>query len=1149
MENKLRFILGASGSGKSEILFRELIERAAENPDKNYIILVPEQFTLETQKQVVTMHKNGAVANIDIVSFNRLAFRVFEELNLGSLDILDDTGKSLILRKVIAAESKNLMIYKDKVHMHGFVEEMKSVISELYMYGIGLEKYKEIKEQVKGNKLVTEKLRDIEIIYQGFHKYIQDKYITKEELLDKFCQAVPDSKIIRESEIYFDGFTGFTPVQNRLIRLFLQYSRGITITVTAGWEAAEEIRNGIRQGEISVSEEELFKMSKETINTILKLYTESFGKEGLLAVQKQSVFTGRKAPGRFKENPVLGYLEENLFRGNGKKFKNDGQVQVMRFDNPRSEVEYMTDYIAYQVRTRNRRYRDFAIITGDMEGYGKILSDNLLIRNIPFFMDNKRSLILNPAVTFIRAILEVIDTDFSYESVFKFLKSGIEVLDIELVDILENYVIACGIRGHKRYFNTFMAKKRRMSEEEYVRINEIREQFKEVTKGIYEEFKGKKLNDKEKLNVRKMTEYLYYFMERFHLEATLKEMEESFTEMGELSLGKEYGQTYGYMIDLFDKIVSLLGDEEISLKEYREILDAGFEEIKVGVIPLGMDQVIVGDIERTRLKDIKVLMVLGANDGVIPKHSKKSSLLSQSDRNYLKKMEIELSPTVRESIFIQKFYLYLNLTKPSKELLLSCADSSMDGLALRPSYLIGEIERLYDKIDGEERGEGFENYLKLSSKAFALKYLSEHLNKNASGQMDDFIKELYSYFYQNKEYSELLAKVRQGIFFDNNPTALSRRVAEQLAGTGMVKSVSRLEKYAACAYAHFLSYGLNLVEREKYEVSMADMGTLYHRCIELFSGEMTRQGYDFRTISEEERSRLVDACVEKITENYGNTILKSTKRNEYLIRKIKAVCKKTVWAMCEHVKRGNFQPEDFEFAFREGRIDRLDTYEEDGKLYIKIIDYKSGNKKFEMSDVFNGLQLQLVYYMGEALKIKESLAQGKEVLPAGSFYFHIKSPYIGCSEKIEEEELKELLLKEYKMTGLVNDMKEPAVAMDYILGNEKAESQIIPLKSKDLESAATASGLNGENFQKMIVKVEKMMDGFTEEILDGKIDKNPYKKAAVSPCNYCSYHSICNFDDREFHNSYKKLVKVSKAEDVIRELNKEEANELDRRTE
>ena len=1150
MENKLRFILGPSGSGKSEILFQELIDRSVEHPDKNYIIVVPEQFTLETQKKVVTMHRSGAVANIDIVSFNRLCFRVFEELGISSLDILDDTGKSLILRKVIANESSKLNIYREKIHMHGFVEEMKSVISELYMYGIGLEKYKEIREQVKNNKLVTEKLKDIEVIFEGFHRYIQDKYITKEELLDKLCQVVPDSGIIRESELYFDGFTGFTPVQNKLLSLFLQYSRGITVTVTVGGEILEETKRGIREGIIPVSEQELFKMSKETIITILRLYVDNFGREGLEDVCGDSVFIGEAAQGRFRENQVLAHLEKNLFRSDGKRLENDGSIQMEGFDNPRSEVEYVTDYIAYQVRNNKMRYRDFAIISGDMEGYGKILSDNLLVRNIPFFMDNKRSLILNPAVTFIRAVLEVIDTDFSYESVFKFLKSGIEVMDMDAVDILENYVIACGIRGHQKYFHPFRAKKRRMSEEEYVRVNEIREQFTEIIRDIYEEFKGQTQEGGEKLNVRKMTEYLYGFMVRFDLENTLRTMEEAFMEMGEMSLGKEYGQTYGYIIDLFDKLVSLLGDEEISLKEYREILDAGFEEIKVGVIPLGMDQVIVGDIERTRLKDIRILMVLGANDGVIPRHGRKSSLLSQSDRNYLKKMEIELSPTVRENIFIQKFYLYLNLTKPSKELLLSWSDSGMDGSALRPSYLVGEIDRLYDETGRCGTETGFEDYLKLSSEAFALKYLSEHLNRNSGEDMSDFEKELYSYFYQDKEYSGILAKIREGIFFDNNPAKLSRMVAEQLAGGSTLRSVSRLEKYAACAYAHFLSYGLNLVEREKYEVTMGDMGTMYHKCMELFSGEMVRRGYDFRTISEEERGRLVDSCVEKITENYGNTVLRSTRRNEYLIRKMKSVCKKTVWAMCEHVKRGKFQPENFEFTFEEGRIDRLDTYEENGCLYIKIIDYKSGNKKCEMSDVFNGLQLQLVYYMGEALKIKESLARGVEVIPAGTFYFNIKSPYIECNEKIEDEKLKELLLKEYKMTGLVNDMREPATGMDRALEDEKTESNIIPLKSKDLGSAVTASGLNETNFRKMIVKVDKIMDTFTEEILDGNIDKNPYRKGNISPCNYCSYKSICNFDDREFNNSCKKLWKVSKVEDVRKELDGEEdSDELDRGTE
>ena len=257
---------------------------------------------------------------------------------------------------------------------------------------------------------------------------------------------------------------------------------------------------------------------------------------------------------------MLAHLEEQMFRPGGKRVKNDGSVMLLRFDGPRSEVEYITDYIAWQVK-KGMRYRDFAIICGDMDSYGRILADNLNTRNIPYFMDNKRSLILNPAVTFIRAVLEVIDTDFSYESVFRFLKSGIEVLDMDDVDILENYVLAGGIRGAGKYFKEFTLGRRRMAEQDLERVNRIREEFVDAIREIYDDFKGKTGG----LSVHEMTESLYRFLVKFRLSQRLSEMEQEFLERGELSFGREYGQTYKYIIDLFDKIVSLLGGEVLSL--------------------------------------------------------------------------------------------------------------------------------------------------------------------------------------------------------------------------------------------------------------------------------------------------------------------------------------------------------------------------------------------------------------------------------------------------------------------------------------------------------------------------------------------------------------------------------------------------------
>lgn len=1125
---RLRFILGPSGSGKSGYMYSHVIEQAIQNPQKNYILVVPEQFTMETQKKIVAMHPRGAVANIDIVSFHRFAYRVFEEQGVSRFEVLDDTGKSLILRKVIANKQKELRVYRDKVTMHGFVEEMKSIISELFMYQIDSSACQEIQEKT-ANPFLKEKLHDIELIYTAFQDYIREKYITKEQLLEKFEQYAEKSTLVRESELFFDGFTGFTPAQNRLMKLFMKVSRGVTVTVTVGSELKQELAEGMTKGICVAKEQELFMMSKDTIQRLLQMYGEEGG--DLAQLVQESVFLDSSTDGRFRDNAELAHLEQQIFRGRRRVEKNEGSVQILHFQSSADETEHVADFIAYAVR-QGMRYRDFAVIVGDMESYRKILQEQLNLRKIPYFMDSKRSLILNPAVLFLRGILELSIRDFSYESVFSLLRCGIHILEDEKVDLLENYVLACGIRGRKKYCEPFIYRKKGMTEEELGVVNQIRQELMEKVDMAANVKSG---------TVRSITEYLYTLLEQFGVEDYLTRMEEKFQEDGELALSKEYGQTYAYMVELFDKFVDLLGEEKISLKEYKEILDAGFEEIKVGVIPLGMDQVIVGDIERTRLGDIKTLFVLNANDGCIPKHSNKNSLLSQNDRNELKRMEIELSPTERESLFIQKFYLYLNLTKPSEQLFISYVDSDVQKKAARPSYLIREIEGLYENM--EEVREDLSGR-KLTSEKQAFLYLAKKLNRNHLEEMGDFEKELYTYFYRKESYEEALQVLQQGIFFGNQATNLSRSVAEKLAGEMQVKSVSRLEKYASCAYAHFLGYSLRLAEREKYQIDFADMGTLYHKSIELFSGEMVRRRYDFRTITDEKRNQLVEDCVKKVTEHYGNTILKSTSRNEYLIHKISEVCKKTVWAMCEHIKRGKYTPENFEFVFRDGRIDRLDTYEEAGKLYIKIIDYKSGRKEFDLSEVMQGLQMQLVYYMGETLKVKRAVSEGKEILPGGAFYFLIKSPYIECVEKSEDAKLAEMLLKEYKMSGLVNTQREPALAMDEVLEEEKSDSIVIHMKSTDLGKLAYKNGMNRTFFEKLVEKNEKQMEDFTEEILEGHIEKNPYKEK--NPCEYCSFHAICGFDAREFENEYRRIGKIEKMSEIIKELGgEEEKDEVD----
>ncbi len=1139
MENKgvMKLVLGGSGYGKSTYVLEELINKSMKNPHNNYIIVVPEQFTMATQKEIVERHPNHGVMNIDIVSFNRLAFRVFEELGISNLSILDDTGKTLILKRVIEDNKGSLNIYKNKANQSGFVEEMKSAVSELYSYGIDLDKFDNIVNITLDRPYISEKLKDIRLIYAAFKEALGSKYITKEEILSKLCGVIDRSDIIRNAEFVFDGFTGFTPIQYRLIGILLEKGCHITVTVTISAEEAEKLTD---TGFKEIKEQELFNLSKTTINSLFALAADhhiSIGSNNI-------VIMGRNCNYRLRNNGDIDFLEKNIFRNKNSTYKNTGNIKVIQMDNAMKEAELAAAYINDGVRNQGYRYRDFAVITGNLDIYRKLIETSFTENEIPFFMDNKRRLILNPCVAAIRAALDMVRDDFSYVSVFKFLRCKMTDINQDSIDILENYVLEYGIRGYKRYSKPFRRLKSGKDSELLNRVNEVREQFVSLISDFREKVSGK---DK---TVKDMTYAVYYLMEELSIYEKLKVYEERFNSEGKLSLSKEYSQTYGLVIELLDKLVELMGETVITVKDYGKLLEAGFEEIKVGVIPLNVDSVVVGDMERTRLSDIKVLFVLGVNDGIIPKMGEGTGLLTQRDRGYLKKLNVELSPTARESIFIQRFYLYQNLTKESHKLILTYSISTVDGKPARPSYLVGTIMDMY-----ENKSIISENPFRYNiyTKELGLKYVAEHF-VNSSEDMTDLVKELYTYFFSHKSLSHKLNKITEGAFFNSRTGKINSAVAKALYGDDVVKSASRLERYAACAYAHFLAYGLQLAQRKVYEINAADVGTVYHRVIELFSKEMKLRGCDFRTITDTDRENILDICMEKIYAADKENVFLDSHRNKYLLSRIRDVSLRTIWAISEHIKAGNFNPEDFELSFRDGRIDRVDTMEEDGRYYVKIIDYKSGNKAFDMEEMMNGLQIQLIYYMGAVVDIEKERHKDKTVMPAGAFYFNVKSPYVerpseaygyydeylSDEEKKKLEELyREAMLSEYKMTGLVNSDSEAACNMDISLNDGGKSSIIIPIKADELNSGIGKSSMGTINFTRVIEYVKNCAEKMCDEILEGNIDANPYKKGIFTPCQYCNYKGLCTFNEKYSGNKFRTLNKFQ-PEDIFKEITKDD---------
>ncbi len=1129
----LKFVLGPSGAGKTTYIYDEIISKSLENPSKNYILLVPDQFTMAVQKDIVTRHPRHGVMNIDIVSFGRLAFRVFEELGVNKLSVLDDTGKTLILRRVLESKKNDLHIFKDKLKYFGFVEEMKSSISELYQYGIAPDELKGIVANMSGHKSTMMKLQDISIVYEAFRAYITDMsgddtvYITREEVLSRLCDVIPSSSIVKDSEIYLDGFTGFTPVQNRLLKLLLQYAEGVNISLTID---ASECVGLTSVGFADIKEHELFNMTKTTVNDIVSMAAD--------------VQVGMSAPvivhpgysSRFAGNEPLEFIEKNIFRYGAEDRctpnTSTGQaVSIYVADNPLSEAEFVADTIVNMIRDSKGalRYRDIAVVTGDLEGYRRAIERAMMSRDIPAFMDTKRSLIKNPLVSLIRSLLQMADDNFSYESVFSFLKNELSPLDRTETDILENYCLGLGIRGYNAYSQPFTKVHKTMREDELPQCEAIRGK---LMAGI-DSFFGQ---DIKAMTVAEVSEAVRGFMTSLGLEAAMEQRAQYFKEAGEHSLTLEYEQAYGLTTELLDKLDSLLGDEKLTLKEYRRLLDDGFNEIKVGIIPMVMDQVVVGDIQRTRLNSIKALFVLGVNDGIIPKHGGGTGLLSQSDRMVLKSMNLELAPTVREEAFIQKYYLYLNLTKPSDKLILTYSLSSLDGSALRPSYLVSTIA---DMFEGNIQHSCNDMKGQLVTKDGAFKRVVQDIKLYGDNELDSIWCELYGYFKRDDSYREALHRAVEGAFFTNTDHKLDSAVARALYGDRLGSSITRLEQYARCAYGHFLNYGLQLAERPVYEIQSADIGNIFHEAIELFSREIIKRDIAFAQVTDDMRKSIVDDVVNQVTEKYGGHVLTSSARNTYMIEKIRRVTDRSAWAIIEHIKRGKYDPAEFELSLREGRIDRVDRYAEGQDIYVKVIDYKSGATTFSPTDVENGLQLQLVYYMDTLLKREKASHPSSNVKPGGVFCFNIKDPMLDYEESLmDDDTYAEKLLKEYRMTGAVNSVKESVESLDIGLGGDSKYSTVAyGLKQADMGTpisvGSSAAVLSEDNFARLIDRVKDKIARMTTEIESGYIEINPFKKGQKNACTYCKFKGVCGFDAKDFDNKYRQLTSTSEDE-IIR---------------
>ncbi len=1107
----LKFIFGASGAGKSRLLYEDIIRRAAENTKQNFLIIVPDQFTMQTQKDLVLLNDKGGILNIDVLSFGRLNHRIMEEVGREDIPVLDDTGKSLVLQKVAAGMKEELPVLGSFLHKQGYIHEVKSAISEFMQYGIGTEDVAKLIAYAEKRGALVQKLKDLEKLYKGFSDYIQGNFITTEETLDVLRRSLGKSRILPGSVVVFDGFTGFTPIQNRVIQELMCVCDEVIVTVVMG--------EGENPYELD-GEQRLFHLSKKTVADLNKLAKEADVPRG------QDVFVVQKDKNRFAKSPALAHLEQNLFRYSTTPFSGaQSEIEIFETTTPKDEVHQTGLKIRDLVREQGLAYRDIAVVVGDLEGYAPHVETEFAQMEIPCFIDRTRGIVLNPMVEYIKSALELYIRGFSYEAVFHYLRSGLADMEQREVDILENYVLQTGLRGERSYSRLFTHKTAEMQENEeaLAELNGLRERLMTQVEML-------RMESREP--VKNYVNKLYDFLVQNQVQAKLAAYETEFQSGGQLSRAREYAQIYRLIMELLEQIYELLGEEVISLQEFADILEAGFGEIEVGTIPQNVDRVVVGDMERTRLKQVKVLFFLGVNDGNIPKNASKGGIISDMDREFLRESELELAPSPRQQMFIQRLYLYLNMTKPSRKLYLSYSKINNSGKSIRPAYLIDTVKKMFPELQTQypELRPALEQIVTPKEGAG---YLAEGLREYVTGvlspEREREILTIYRAFGQ-EELEKERDFLTEAAFRRYRDSGLSAVVASALYGKHLENSVSRLETFAACAYRHFLQYGLTLREREEFSFEAVDMGNVYHAVLEEFAGKLAESGYTWFNFPEEFAGSAVQSALEAYAASYGDTVLYSSARNEYAITRMGRILTRTVLTLQNQLRKGGFQPDAYELSFRftedldsvnvslseqekmrlQGRIDRIDVVEDEGHVYVKVIDYKSGNKHFDLAALYYGLQLQLVVYMNAAMEVEAKKHPDKEIVPAALLYYHIEDPTVETPVELTDEEINQEIVKQLRMNGVVSS--EPGI-VERLDGEMEDKSDVIPVeRKKDGSFSARSSVLSREELQTLSDYVSEKVKGIGREILDGVISLNPYEMGSEEACTWCVYRRVCGFE-------------------------------------
>lgn len=1166
----LRLVIGRSGTGKTTLCLDEIrgmLRQAADGPP--LVMLVPEQATFQTEYALLAGGQGlRGTLRAQALSFRRLAFRVMQETGGTALVPIDDTGKHMLLYKTVLRLSERLELFRAGAEQPGFIERLAELLTEWKRYGVDSGRVTEALQaggpdpdssEDGGRSLLDRKLRDLALIYGEMERELAGRYIDSEDYLQLLKEGFPAAPSMRGAHIWVDGFHGFTPAEYGALGEIMASAADMTVTLTldrpyAAGEAPHEL--------------DLFHPAAETCLKLLEL-AEQRGVQVL-----EPVVLNASPAWRFNESPMLAHLEKHYgmrvpMAVAGPSFRPDSPacgVSLHAAGGRRAEVDAVARDMIRRASDEGLRWRQLAVMVRNAEDYAGYIAQIFEEYGIPYYIDQKKKAQHHPLVEFIRSAFETVLYGWRYDAVFRCVKTELLYprdgsLPRESFDLLENYVLAAGIDGRK-----WLDKKAwkplvppALEEETAMetavperarRELEIALAAREAVVPLLRRFGD---NLRKAADVKQMCEALYRLLDHADAADLLEQWSRDDMAKGQSLRARSHRQLWDNVMSLLDQLAELAGDQQVAPELFAGMVEAGLDSLKLASVPPALDQVLVGSMDRTRSADIAVCYVLGANDGLMPARTQEDGILTEAERELLEESGVRMAPGARRRLLDERFMIYNALTKPGRHLWVSWAQADEEGKALLPSEIVRMLKGLYPGIPVYDEPLGpspdmpeEEQLPFVMRPESALSHMTAMVRAWRQGKpVSPIWWDVYNWFAVRPEWQPRLRLMMSSLVYDNREDDLSVSTASLLYGERMKASVSRMERFVSCPFQHFAIHGLKLRERKLHRLAAPDVGQLFHAALSKLAGEL---GPRWGKLGADDLKAAAVRAVDALAPKLQSEILLSSGRFQYIARKLKEIVAQAAVILGEHAGRAEFVPVGTEVDFGPGgtlpslvirlddgseleiigRIDRVDAAQTSEGLLLRVLDYKSSATALKLEEVIHGLSLQMLTYL-DVLMTHAQDWLGQPASPAGVLYFHVHNPLLQTSGRLSREEAAGLLLKRYKMKGLVTADASVVKRMDSRL--ETGYSDMLPVALKrDGSFYSSASVVTEEQWDTLRRAVRRSIGRIGSSIRRGRVAIEPYRMGGKTPCQYCDYKAVCQFDPLFPGNDYAKLRKTGKDE-------------------